>query len=447
MKHRTFNLILSSRPQIAHTWLKKWPKTTTRVKISTWDSNRSPISTQRLNSFPKIWFIRCRYETYTAFPRKKLEIEQAKFLWKELPIRFTRSYIELQNLPFGLSESVAVKSVSSWYKNILLALFSFPEPKTEALEKSYANMLASLLLEHAQVPHALGLGIKELKTNHRLSLVEQHRIDQILNSFFLMRISLRFLVEQYISSKQNRNGFRGLIQTQCSPVLVAQNAAHDVAHLCNRHLQYFPDIQVYGSKNDVFTAIPTHLYHILTELLKNSCRATILHHKLTSNIGSGVSPPIKVIVAGGREDITIKVMDEGGGIKRSDLQHVWSYMFSSTPKPELSLKEPFPFDHISQFKEGECGHSFSLWGHGIGLPLIRLYARYFGGSLKLRPMEGYGTDAYVHLHRLKSSSKELFPDNLGKTIQQMGFDGRMCTGKIPWMKKLADTSKRPNFKC
>ncbi|CAN0423398.1 unnamed protein product [Discosporangium mesarthrocarpum] len=37
----------------------------------------------------------------------------------------------------------------------------------------------------------------------------------------------------------------------------------------------------------------------------------------------------------------------------------------------------------------------------MGLPLSRLYARYFGGSLKLRPMEGYGTDAYLHLHRLQ----------------------------------------------
>lgn len=47
----------------------------------------------------------------------------------------------------------------------------------------------------------------------------------------------------------------------------------------------------------------------------------------------------------------------------------------------------------------DSGTAFAFAGFGMGLPLSRLYARYFGGSLKLRPMEGYGTDAYIHLHR------------------------------------------------
>jgi hypothetical protein len=32
---------------------------------------------------------------------------------------------------------------------------------------------------------------------------------------------------------------------------------------------------------------------------------------------------------------------------------------------------------------------------GLGLPLARLYAKYFGGTLYLAPMEGYGTDGYI----------------------------------------------------
>lgn len=43
--------------------------------------------------------------------------------------------------------------------------------------------------------------------------------------------------------------------------------------------------------------------------------------------------------------------------------------------------------------------TFAFAGYGMGLPLSRLYARYLSGSLKLRPMEGYGTDAYIHLYR------------------------------------------------
>lgn len=41
-----------------------------------------------------------------------------------------------------------------------------------------------------------------------------------------------------------------------------------------------------------------------------------------------------------------------------------------------------------------------LAGYGYGLPISRLYARYFGGDLQIISMEGYGTDAYLHLNRL-----------------------------------------------
>jgi len=48
---------------------------------------------------------------------------------------------------------------------------------------------------------------------------------------------------------------------------------------------------------------PSHLYHMLFELFKNSMRAVIEHH------GSNAEhhPPIEVTVVRGREDICVKV--------------------------------------------------------------------------------------------------------------------------------------------
>ena len=47
-------------------------------------------------------------------------------------------------------------------------------------------------------------------------------------------------------------------------------------------------------------------------------------------------------------------------------------------------------------------------GFGYGLPVTRLYARYFGGDLQVMSMEGYGTDAYLHLNKL-GDSEEFLP--------------------------------------
>jgi len=81
----------------------------------------------------------------------------------------------------------------------------------------------------------------------------------------------------------------------------------------------------------IFLSLPsrfeTHLIdfsqnHVLFEVLKNSLRAVVETH----GVDCENYPPVKVIVAEGNEDITIKISDEGGGIPRSALPLVWTFM-------------------------------------------------------------------------------------------------------------------------
>ena len=91
--------------------------------------------------------------------------------------------------------------------------------------------------------------------------------------------------------------------------------------------------------------------------------------------------------------MTIKISDEGGGIPRSGMPLIWSYMYT-TAKPLLDI-------------DSGMDSRTPLAGFGYGLPLSRLYARLFGGDLKLISMDGYGTDAYLHLSKLSDSSEPL----------------------------------------
>lgn len=96
-----------------------------------------------------------------------------------------------------------------------------------------------------------------------------------------------------------------------------------------------------------------------------------------------------------RQDITIKIADEGGGIARSVIPRIWTYMYTTAESQDLD-----PDFNKSDFKA-------PMAGFGYGLPLSRLYARYFGGDLRLESVDGHGTDVYMNLNRLSSSREPL----------------------------------------
>lgn len=138
--------------------------------------------------------------------------------------------------------------------------------------------------------------------------------------------------------------------------------------------------------------VPEHLYYMLFELLKNAMRAVVEQH------GGNISiPPIKMMITKGRQDMTIKISDQGGGIPRSTIDQVFEYHYTSASEP---LK---------------AGPASPIAGYGYGLPLSRLYARYFDGELQLYSMEGFGTDAVIWLKALSAEASENLPQYTKRT--------------------------------
>ena len=174
-----------------------------------------------------------------------------------------------------------------------------------------------------------------------------------------------------------------------------------------------PPVQLICPKDLHFSYVPGHLSHICFELLKNSLRAVVERYGPDRE---DHFPPIKVIVVEGKEDITVKISDEGGGISRRAIPLIWTYMY--TTMEGQNLDQDF---QASDFRA-------PMAGFGYGLPLSRLvrnrlslydgctrllivcdlqYARYFGGDLMLISIDGFGTDVYIHLNRLGGSQEPL----------------------------------------
>lgn len=118
-----------------------------------------------------------------------------------------------------------------------------------------------------------------------------------------------------------------------------------------------PPVQLICPKDLQFPYVPGHLSHIVFELLKNSLRAVV---ERFGPENEDSFPPIKVIVVEGKEDITIKISDEGGGIPRSAIPLIWTYMY--TTMEGQNIDQDF---QASDFKA-------PMAGFGYGLPLSRL---------------------------------------------------------------------------
>lgn len=118
-----------------------------------------------------------------------------------------------------------------------------------------------------------------------------------------------------------------------------------------------PPVQLICPKDLTFSYVPGHLSHIVFELLKNSLRAVVERFGPDQEDSF---PPIKIIVVEGKEDITIKISDEGGGIPRSAIPLIWTYMY--TTMEGQNIDQDF---QASDFKA-------PMAGFGYGLPLSRL---------------------------------------------------------------------------
>lgn len=205
--------------------------------------------------------------------------------------------------------------------------------------------------------------------------------------------------------------------------------------------------------------VPVHLEYILTEILKNSFRATVEHHHSTHGNSSRVpipditltiAPPTRVQGDDRSAYLSIRVRDEGGGISAKNMERIFSYAFTTAGRNASNRKQedakstdddgmgggPYAAQYvggmagIDGFSGDGDGNLFgeitgkglqsglgTIAGLGYGLappnscgilaltpvsrlPMAKIYASYFSGSLQLISLYGHGTDCFLKLRCL-----------------------------------------------
>lgn len=375
---------------------------------------------------------------YASGADTQQRIRNAQFLHREIRIRVAQRAVDLLSLPYGLCESRPIQQVASIYLRYMQSLHEMPKPETPEQEVAFTDALHGFVLDRGSIPTMIARGIQEWKntvtTENSIPITDREAAEQQLNDalyrFFTARVGLRFLTEHHVLSSgrsdaerlrsathivpkapEENNMVPGLIQTHCRVAEEVRKVAELVRHQTADYLkcagvaapstlhtrgQCCPDIVIVDCNKEqkAFTYVPHHLQYMVAELLKNSVRATIRHHYLHYPLDDRLPPPIKVVIAMGEEDVTIKVADRGGGIPRSKMQSIWKFAHSTADENELEVA--FGMDETSGAKI-----------RGFGLPLARIYARYFGGELTLKSTEGYGLDSYLYIPRLGEKCENL----------------------------------------
>jgi len=314
-------------------------------------------------------------------PDRKTLVLIAQFLQKELPVRFAQRLRDLKRLPFGLAETHSMQEVRKCYEISFEAVDEHPPIRNEDDEADFSKMIQEIKGNHKEIQNHIHNSVVELTTVGK-ERTEGLDLSRVLDSFYMSRLSIRMLTGQYMALQKVEPGMIGMIEVECSPAKQAQIAAREVAKVCIENYGRAPAVQVVGSTDMVFSYIPSHLQYIFVELLKNSMRATCEHHADAEDL-----PPITVVIAEGEEEISIKICDRGGGIARDGLKRIWTYAYTTAVD--------------------DGGAKSTIAGFGDGLPLSRLYARYFGGDLTMMSMQGFGTDAFLHIHRLGNVDEQL----------------------------------------
>ncbi|NWU12750.1 PDK2 kinase, partial [Cephalopterus ornatus] len=232
------------------------------------------------------------------------------------------------------------------YVQSLLDIMAFldRDPEDQATLGQFTNALVTIRNRHNDVVPTMAQGVIEYKEAYGDDPVSNQNIQYFLDRFYLSRISIRMLINQHTllfdgSTNPAHPKHIGSIDPHCNVANVVRGwwglgvpmvGGFWVggAQRCQRPLLLPAATNSQQPVSIVY--VPSHLYHMLFELFKNAMRATVESHESSPRL-----PAIKVMVALGQEDLSIRMSDRGMGVPLRKIERLFSYMYSTAPTPQM----------------------------------------------------------------------------------------------------------------
>ncbi|KZT56393.1 alpha-ketoacid dehydrogenase kinase [Calocera cornea HHB12733] len=360
-------------------------------------------------------------------------LHSAALTLSALPPRMAARIRALESLPYIVGVNPFISRLYGIYKDSLDALVREQPVRSLDENEGFVRRLQGLVESHANDIPIMAKGFQECKR-----YMTPTAVSAFLDSAIRSRIGTRLIGEQHIalsrSLAHHTPGQAGVVQRNCSPKEMIRHCAGFVHELCESTLGVAPGLVVDGMDDATFAYIPTHLEYILTELLKNSYRATAEHwlanaSRVPASVLPPSPPPVTVTLSRTRDFLSLRIRDRGGGISPAHLGSIFSYAFTTAAGDEAD-GGPYALQHVGGQAALDAGPPASasapaasastpaavfsdisstvirsglgtIAGLGYGLPLARLYATYFGGNLELVSLYGHGTDVFVKLRSLE----------------------------------------------
>ncbi|KAL4864200.1 hypothetical protein BDV12DRAFT_16417 [Aspergillus spectabilis] len=376
-------------------------------------------------------YVRTELPTRSVLPGKC----RALLLLNVIPDRLAHRLRDIQKLPYVVVANPHFSLVYELYYKAFERFRTVPEIRTLDDNDSFCDILRKTLREHLVVIPRLAMGVLECR-----GLLPADAMDQFMNTLLRARISRRVIAEQHLALTETFNSpwhypgsqdrtdlnadFVGEVFLKCNAKEVVERCGKLVQDMIRQTSgsDKIPEISVRGHLDATFPYMLSHLEYIIGELLRNSIQAVSERYQTLQLM----PPPIEVLICEAPQHVIMRVSDQGGGIPRELLPYLWSFTKGPHSKvrlenlgrvpamaatlQELSVSNETKHADKETFRESSLDTLTSRFPDrrlGIGLPMSRVYAEYWAGSLELHSLEGYGVDAFLQISKLGNKNEQV----------------------------------------